>query len=58
MLLYCFSLYLRVISKYKPLGLYIQRHNLIEGFLFCTFEGLIIYWSCLYMEGLILGILL
>ena len=45
MLLYsfcCFSLYLRVISKYKPLGVYIQRDNLTKGFLCCKFEGLII----------------
>ena len=50
--LLCFTLYLRAISKYKPLGgLYLEgRFN--GGLLRYLFGGLI------YLEGLIFGILL
>ena len=37
----CFTLYLRTISKYKPLGAYIWRGDLTEGFLRYEFWGLI-----------------
>ena len=40
-LLLCFTLYLRVISKYKPPGAYIRRGDLTEGFLRYEFGGLI-----------------
>ena len=41
--MFCFSLYLRAISKYKPPrgGAYICRGNLTEGFLRYEFGGLI-----------------
>ena len=39
--LLCFTLYLRVISKYKPPGAYIRRGDLTEGFLRYEFGGLI-----------------
>ena len=40
--LLCFTLYLRAISKYKPLGgAYIWRGDLTEGFLRHEFGGLI-----------------
>ena len=41
--LLCFTLYLRAISKYKPLGggAYIWRGDLTEGFLRYEFWGLI-----------------
>ena len=51
--LLCFTLYLRPISKYKPLGgggAYFFRGNLTEGFCVMSLGGL-------YMEGLIFGIL-
>lgn len=47
MLLYCFccfSFYLRAISKYKPLGAYIQRDNLTEGFCVVSLRGLYLEW--------------
>ena len=52
----CFTLYLRVISKYKPPGgLYLEGR--INGGFFCvTSLGAYIYRG-LYMEGLIFGIL-
>ena len=52
----CFALYLRAISKYKPLGgLYLEgRFN--GGFFALRVWGAYI-WRGLYMEGLILGIL-
>ena len=43
-----FALHLRAISKYKPLGAYIWRGDLTEGFLRYEFGGL-------YLEGLIHG---
>jgi len=40
--LLCFTLYLRVISEYKPpRGAYTWRSNLTEGFLHYEFGGLI-----------------
>ena len=52
----CFTLYLRAISKYKPLGgLYLEgRFN--GGFFALEVWGAYI-WRGLYMEGLIFGIL-
>ena len=52
----CFTLYLRAISKYKPLGgLYLDgRFN--GGFFALEVWGAYI-WRGLYMEGLIFGIL-
>ena len=52
----CFTLYLRAISKYKPLGgLYVEgRFN--GGFFALEVWGAYI-WRGLYMEGLIFGIL-
>ena len=45
----CFTLYLRAISEYKPpRGAYIWRGDLTEG---------VLRYECLYMEGLIFGIL-
>ena len=44
--LLCFTLYLRTNSKYKPLGAYIRRSDLTEGFLRYEFG-----------PGLIFGIL-
>ena len=54
--LLCFTLYLRAISKYKPLGgLYLEgRFN--GGFFALPVWGAYI-WRGLYMEGLIFGIL-
>ena len=54
--LLCFTLYLRAISKYKPLGgLYLEgRFN--GGFFALQVWGAYI-WRGLYMEGLIFGIL-
>ena len=51
----CFTLYLRAISKYKPLGgLYLEgRFN--GGFFALPVWGAYI-WRGLYMEGLIFGI--
>ena len=54
--LFCFALYLRAISKYKPPppggggggGAYIRRGDLTEGFFFTSLGGL-------YLEGLIHG---
>ena len=37
--LFYFALILRAISKYKPLGTYIRRGDLIEGFLHNEFGG-------------------
>ena len=39
--LLCFILYSRANSKYKPLGAYIRRGDLTEGFLCYEFGGLI-----------------
>ena len=39
--LLCFTLYLRAISKYKPLGAYIWRSDLTKGCLRHEFGGLI-----------------
>ena len=52
----CFALYLRAISKYKPLGgLYLEgRFN--GGFFALRVWGAYI-WRGLYMEGFIFGIL-
>ena len=36
-----FNLHLEAISKYKPLGAYIRRGDLTEGFLRYDFRGLI-----------------
>ena len=54
--LLCFTLYLRAISKYKPLGgLYLEgRFN--EGFFALQVQGAYI-WRGLYMDGIIFGIL-
>ena len=54
--LFCFTLYLRAISKYKPPGgLYLEwRFN--GGFFALRVWGAYI-WRRLYMEGLIFGIL-
>ena len=53
-LLPCFILYLGAISKYKPLGPYISRGNLTEGFLRYDFGGLIFggtyTWRGLFLE--------
>ena len=40
-LLLCFTLYLRAISKYKPLAAYVRRGDLTEGFLRYEFGALI-----------------
>ena len=37
----CFTLYLRAISRYKPLGAYIQGADLTDGSLHYKFGGLI-----------------
>ena len=51
-LLLCFILYLRAISKFKPLRAYIWRG--INGSFFLRYDvGRRIYWRGLYMEGLI-----
>ena len=48
---YCFvTLYLRAISKYKPLGANIRRGDLTD-FFFCVTS-----LEVLYLEGLIFGI--
>ena len=55
---FCFVLLFE--SKFHaqaPRGAYIRRGDLTEGFLRYDFEGLIIIWKGLYMEGLIFGIL-
>ena len=52
--LLCFTLYLRAISEYKPLGSYIWRGDLTDSFLRYKFAGAYI-WKGLYMEGLIFG---
>ena len=39
--LLCFTLYLRIFSKYKPPGAYIWGDDLTEGFLRDRFRGLI-----------------
>ena len=54
--LFCFTLYLRAISKYKPPGgLYLEgRFN--GGFFALRVWGAYI-WRGLYMEGLVFGIL-
>ena len=53
-LLPCFTLYLRAISKNKPLGAYIRRGDLTEGFLRYEFGGLIFggayEWRGLFSE--------
>ena len=50
----CSILYLGVISKYKPLGAYIKRGDLTEGFLRNDFGGLIFEgayrWRGLFLE--------
>ena len=51
----CFTLYLRAISKYKPLGrAYIWRGDLTEGFLHYEFRGPILggayTWRGLFSE--------
>ena len=48
--LLCFTLYLRAISKDKPPGAYIWRGDLTEAFLHYEFGDL-------YLEGLIFGVL-
>ena len=54
--LLCFTLYLREISNYKPLGgLYLE--GLIQRRVFCEFGGGGYNWRGLHMEGLIFGIL-
>ena len=44
-----YFLYLRVISKYKPQGVYIQRGGVMEGFFVKVWGAYI--WRVLYMEG-------
>ena len=39
--LFCFTLYLRAISKYKPPAAYIPRDKKTEGFLHYKFGGFI-----------------
>ena len=64
--LLCFTLYLRAISEYKPLGSYIWRGDLTDSFLRYKFAGAYIWrlihegayiWRGVYMEGLNFGIL-
>ena len=45
----CFISNLRAISKYKPLGAYIWRGYLTEGFLHYVFGGAYM-WRCLFSE--------
>ena len=45
----CFILYLRAISKYKPLGAYIRRGDLTDVFCVASLGGL-------YLEELVFGI--
>ena len=55
---FCFVLLciLGQFSKYNPLGAYIWRGDLTEGFLYLPVRGAYI-WRGLYMEELIFGIL-
>ena len=48
--LLCFTLYLRATSKYNPVGAYVWRGDLTEGFCVTSLGGL-------YLEGFIFGIL-
>ena len=53
---FCFTLYLRAISKYKsPGGLYLERR--FNGGVFALRVWGAYIWKGLYMEGLIFGIL-
>ena len=54
--LLCFTLYLRAISKYKPLGGLYLKGRFNGGFFALRVWGAYI-WRGLFMEGLIFGIL-